>query len=205
MSTENRRAHWERVYGTKSPESVSWRQERPAVSLRMIEELALPMDAAILDVGAGATTLIDALLAQGHTDITALDVSEAALAHIRARIESDVRVHFEVADITCWRPARRYALWHDRAVLHFLIDAADQTAYAETLRNALAPDGHAIISGFAPGGPERCSGLPVVQHDALTLSKLLGNEFVLMDVQDETHATPSGSTQAFRYFAFKRV
>lgn len=201
-----RRSHWDGVYAAKTPESVSWRQDEPSLSLALISETGLPLDAPILDVGAGATLLLDRLLARGHTDISALDISEAALTHVKARLGPQAAaIAWHVADVTGWRPPKTYALWHDRAVLHFLTNPADQRAYADVLRSAVRPGGHVIISGFAPGGPDKCSGLPVVQHDAESLKALLGAGFSLRKVRDETHLTPWGAEQAFRYHVFERA
>src|SRR5690606_18930920 len=161
--------------------------------------------AAVVDVGGGASTLVDHLLEQGLAP-TVVDISHEALEHSRSRLGAradDVR--WVVADVTKCRPQAQFDLWHDRAVLHFLIERASQQAYAACLRAALKPGGYAIIAGFAPGGPEKCSGLPVVQHDAASLSALLGREFELTHTRNETHRTPSGAEQAFRYHVFRKI
>lgn len=200
-----RQAHWQTVYVTKSPGEVSWFQERPAVSLALIEATGLPATAAILDVGGGASTLVDHLLASGHTSLSVLDISAEALEHSRIRLGPLAkRVTWIAADVTRWRPDEQVDLWHDRAVLHFLTAAADQQAYFETLRAALRPRGWAIVAGFAPGGPTRCSGLEIVQHDAESLAELLGPGFGLVEARDEVHRTPWGADQAFRYHLFRR-
>lgn len=202
---DERHAHWQSVYGTKAPADVSWFQERPDVSLALIEAAGLPEDAAILDVGGGASTLVDHLLASGHSSLAVLDISEEALLHAQTRLGTDAdRVQWIAADVTRWRPKAPMDLWHDRAVLHFLTARVDQQAYAETLRAALKPCGWAIIAGFAPGGPLKCSGLEIVQHDAESLTELLGYEFELIETRDEVHHTPWGAEQAFRYHLFWR-
>lgn len=201
-----RRTHWDNVYTTKTPETVSWRQGEPTLSLALIARVGVTHEAAILDVGAGATLLIDRLLDLRFTDVSALDVSEAAFERVRTRLgDCAHKVTWHVADVTRWRPAKRYALWHDRAVLHFLTTPEDQAAYGAVLSEALAPGGFAIISGFAPGGPEKCSGLPIVQHDAESLPRILGPEFTLRGVEDEMHITPAGGQQAFRYHVFQKA
>ena len=203
---DERRAHWQSVYAAKAPGDVSWFQERPDVSLALVEATGLPKDAAILDVGGGASTLVDHLLAAGHTALSILDISEAALSHARARLGGDAgRVEWIAADVTRWRPAAPVDLWHDRAVLHFLTARRDQKAYFDTLRAALKPQGWAIIAGFAPGGPPTCSGLPIVQHDAGSLARLFGDGFRLVEARDELHRTPWGAEQAFRYHLFHRT
>jgi SAM-dependent methyltransferase len=205
MADGVQRAHWEGVYGSKSPDEVSWHQGRPDVSLALIEAAGPDKDARILDVGGGASTLVDHLLAAGHTSLAVLDISGAALAHARARIGADAeRVEWVAADITRWQPREPVELWHDRAVLHFLTASADQHAYADVLRATVKPCGWVIVAGFAPGGPLKCSGLEIVQHDAGSLGALLGEEFRLIEIRDETHQTPWGSDQAFRYHLFWR-
>lgn len=202
---DERHAHWQSVYGTKAPGNVSWFQERPEVSLALIEATGLPKDAAILDVGGGASTLVDHLLASGHWSLAVLDISEAALEHARARLGNDADlVQWVASDVTRWRPTAPVDLWHDRAVLHFLTARADQEAYFDSLRAALKPGGWAIIAGFAPGGPLKCSGLEIVQHDAESLAGLLDYEFRLIDTRDEVHRTPWGAEQAFLYHLFWR-
>jgi len=200
-----RHVHWQQVYGTKQPSEVGWFQERPDVSLALLATVALPLGAAIVDVGGGASTLVDHLLASGNYAITVLDISEAALRHAQTRLgRAADRVNWVAADITRWRPTSRVDLWHDRAVLHFLTHRQDQLAYFDALRAAVKPGGWALIAGFAPGGPPKCSGLEIVQHDAGSLAELLGTEFSLVDVQDEAHQTPWGAAQAFRYHLFRR-
>ncbi len=200
-----RRGHWQGVYGAKAPGEISWFQERPDVSLELIEATGLANDASILDVGAGASTLVDHLIAGGHSSLAVLDISEEALRHAQARLGTDAdRVRWIAADVTHWCAEKPVDLWHDRAVLHFLTVRADQKAYAETLRAALKPCGWAIIAGFAPGGPLNCSGLEIVQHDAESLAELLGYEFELIETRDEAHHTPWGAEQAFRYHLFWR-
>lgn len=200
-----RRTHWERVYSTKQPGDVSWRQQEPELSLKLIRRTLIPRDAAIVDVGGGASTLVDHLVREGFTDITVVDIASPALEHAKRRLGADAeRVTWIAADVTSWRPARAVDLWHDRAVLHFLTNESDQRAYADTLRATLRPGGWAIIGGFAPHGPLKCSGLDVVRHDAESLIALLGKSFVLMETHGEIHVTPQGREQAFRYHLFSR-
>jgi SAM-dependent methyltransferase len=202
----DRQDHWAHAYTAKPPTEVSWFQTRPDLSLDLIEKTGASLDASIIDVGGGASTLVDHLLDTGRTRVTVLDVAEPALAlaksRLRARAES---VHWIVADITKWvPPVRAYDIWHDRAVLHFLTDPSDQTTYAASLGAALRKGGWVIIGGFAKGGPARCSGLDIVQHNATSLKQLLGEDFVLEDVRSEAHRTPIGSEQLFAYHVFKR-
>ena len=204
MSTP--RKHWDDVYRTKTPEAVSWYQSRPQVSLDLIAAYAPDRNAAIIDVGGGASMLTDHLLDAGYGDLSVLDISLAGLAHLKERLGArGDRVDWIAADVTQWKPARHYDLWHDRAVLHFLTEPDDQKVYAENMRAALARGGIAIIAGFAPDGPSKCSGLPVVHHDQVSLARLLGDGFAMLEMRDETHRTPWNAEQAFRYHIFRRT
>lgn len=200
-----RRTHWEMVYSTKQPGEVSWYQPEPELSLKLIRRTLVPRDAAIVDVGGGASTLVDHLVRDGFTDINVVDIAPSALEHAKRRLGADAgRVTWIAADVTSWRPARTVDLWHDRAVLHFLTSESDQRAYADVLRATLRPGGWAIIGGFAPHGPLKCSGLDVVRHDAESLTALLGEAFALVETHGEIHLTPQGREQAFRYHLFSR-
>lgn len=206
MTPEERVAHWERVHATRSPTDVSWYQAIPDRSLAWIEECQLPGDAPLLDVGGGASLLVDHCLTRGYTDLTVLDISPAALAVSRARLgEGATSVDWVVADVTTFQPPRRYALWHDRAVFHFLIDPLLRSRYLDVLRLALAPGGHLMLATFGPDGPTQCSGLPVHRYDVATLTELLGAAFVLRDAVREDHVTPSGGHQQFQYGWWRRV
>lgn len=203
--SDTRRAHWNAVYAEKRADEVSWHQQRPELSLKLIHRTGVSHSQALIDIGGGASTLVDHLLAEGFTNLAVLDFAEVGLAHARARLgESAGKVEWIVADVTQWRPPHSFALWHDRAVLHFLRAPEEQAAYADTLRAALPSGGWAIIGGFAPGGPARCSGLEIVQHDAESLSTLLGADFALLETHGEIHITPQGREQAFRRHIFQR-
>lgn len=206
MSDIARQAHWEDVYTTKGEKEVSWFQDNPAPSLDLIALTGLSEDAAIIDIGGGASRLVDDLLARKFRRLTVLDLSGAALAAARERLgDRGADVQWVIADITEWRPTQTYDLWHDRAAFHFLIDEADQSAYVDRLRKALKPGGYVIIGTFAPDGPERCSGLPIMRHDATTLAAILGNDFVLIDTRRHDHVTPWGAVQRFQFSTFRRA
>lgn len=193
-------AHWQRVYSDRSPQEVSWYEPTPRVSLEMIGEAGLAPDAAILDAGGGASGLAGHLLAAGFTDITVADISAAALRRARENLGPEAeRIAWLQADLRTHRFDRRFDLWHDRAVLHFMVDPADRAAYLETLRGALRPGGHLVVATFGPEGPTRCSGLPVGRYDAAELAALLGDELTLRSSRLLEHRTPSGSTQQFLY------
>ncbi|MDA9468253.1 class I SAM-dependent methyltransferase [Bradyrhizobium sp. CCBAU 53415] len=201
----DRSAHWDHVYATKGEAEVSWYQDSPAISLEMIRAASPNHDAAIIDIGGGASRLVDALLQDGYRDVSVLDLSVNALDAAKKRIGAGASmVDWIVADATSWRPAKSYDVWHDRAAFHFLTDPRDRAAYVERLRSAVASGGQVIIGTFAPDGPEKCSGLPVQRHDAASLSAELGREFELVETQSETHHTPWGSTQAFQFSRFRR-
>lgn len=197
-------AHWDAAYA-KGADRVSWAQEHARPSLALIDELAVPADAAIIDVGGGASPLAADLVERGFRDVTVLDLSPLALATARERLGDRAdAVSWLCADLRAWSPPRSYGLWHDRAVLHFLTDPADRAHYAETVARAVEPGGHAIIAGFAPDGPEQCSGLPVQRATAEDLAALLGDAFVPVAMRREEHTTPSGNVQPFAWLAARR-
>lgn len=201
----DRSTHWDHVYATKGEAEVSWYQDSPATSLEMIRAANPNHDAAIIDIGGGASRLVDALLQDGYRDVAVLDLSANALDAAKKRIGGAASmVDWIVADATSWQPAKTYDVWHDRAAFHFLTDPRDRAAYVERLRSALATDGHVIIATFAPDGPEKCSGLPVQRHDSASLAAELGPEFALIETRSETHHTPWDSTQAFQFSRFRR-
>ena len=200
----DRKSHWESIYRDRSPLEVSWYQQEPALSLELIRQAGVAPEAPIIDVGGGASVLVDRLQAQGYTDLSVLDISARALDCARRRLgESADRVEWLEADITAFQPGRRYALWHDRAVFHFLTAADERQRYVQTLHRALVPGGHVIIAAFAIGGPTRCSGLDIVQYDADRLMGELGPGFALQRTRAEAHATPGGSLQQFGYFLLR--
>jgi SAM-dependent methyltransferase len=206
VSGTTRQAHWENVYRSKSEKEVSWFETSPAVSLDLIARLGVPPQAAIIDIGGGASRLVDHLLERGFSRVTVLDISETALAASRARLGSRAAgVQWLVADATKWEPRQTYDLWHDRAAFHFLTEAQDRDAYVERLRRAVVPGGHVIIGTFAPDGPARCSGLPVARHDAGSLAAALGPGFDLVETRRHEHVTPSGGVQRFQFSAFRRA
>jgi trans-aconitate methyltransferase len=200
----DRAHHWDDVYGTKAADQVSWYQARPTTSLRLLTE-AVPRPASVIDIGAGASTLADELLAAGITDVTVLDVSAAALDAVRRRLAGPgPGLSFVLADVARWRPSRTWDAWHDRAVFHFLTDPADRAAYAGAAAEAVAPGGIAVVAAFAPDGPDSCSGLPVVRWDAEGLAAELGPAFALEHAEREVHRTPWGSDQPFTWTVLRR-
>lgn len=203
--TKDRRAHWQGVYGSKRETEVSWFQQRPSISLELIKRSGAKPDASIIDIGGGASRLVDALLEDGYTDVSVLDISESALDAAKARLgrrASEVR--WLVADVTAWEPLEHYAVWHDRAAFHFLTEPVERAAYAERVSRAVPKGGYAIIATFAPDGPDRCSGLPIVRYDAATLGQTLGPAFELLETRLEDHRTPWGGIQKFQFSCFRK-
>ncbi len=197
--------HWQEVFATKAESEVSWYQPRLETSLALIAAAAPRPSAGIIDIGGGAATLTDSLLDLGYSDITVLDISEAALARSRARLATRAsKVTWIAADVTRWMPQRTWDLWHDRAAFHFLTDGARQDAYIAALTRATAPGAAVIIATFALDGPERCSGLPVQRYSPETLSGRLGADFTLVSGRREEHITPKGAVQRFSYALLKR-
>lgn len=207
MSSMERRAHWEKVYRTKGENEVSWFQKSPSISLELIRATGVGINASIIDIGGGASRLVDALLDEGFTTITVLDLSEKALETSKARLgeRSATNVKWVAADVTKWEPLQTYDVWHDRAAFHFLTDAADRAAYADRILRAVRPGGYVIIGTFAVDGPERCSGLPAVRYDSAAISKVLGPAFNLLESRADAHKTPTGIIQRFQFSRFRRT
>jgi len=194
--------HWERVYGTKAPDQVSWFCPHLETSLRLIEQaLNGSLDDAIADVGGGASTLVDDLLDRGYRNLTVLDISQGAIDVARKRLsERGEAVRWIRADVTqATFPLHSYDLWHDRAVFHFLTKPEDRDAYVRNVVTAVKPGGHVIVSTFGPEGPLKCSGLEVVRYDADSLRQQFGASFRLVESRKEIHETPFGTTQQFVY------
>ena len=206
MNDTNRKSHWETVYTTKGENEVSWFQENPAPSLELIRLARPAPDSAIVDIGGGASRLIDGLLARGFNRATVLDISEAALEAAKTRLgERASQVQWIVADVTQWHSAQSFDLWHDRAAFHFLTDPADRSAYVARMKQAIKPGGHVIIGTFAADGPEKCSGLPVNRYDAAGLARELGEGFELIESRRHDHSTPWNSAQHFLFCVFRRT
>jgi SAM-dependent methyltransferase len=201
----NRKEHWNQVYETSAPGDVSWHQTSPASSLNLIAAAAITSDQGVIDVGGGTSVLVDCLLDAGFTQMAVLDVSGVALALTRRRLGARAAaVHWFEADATEFRPPMRFALWHDRAVFHFLTASAERARYVESLKASLVPGGHVIIATFALDGPAKCSGLEVARYDAVGMGAELGAEFCFREQLDETHRTPWQTEQHFSYFRFQR-
>jgi SAM-dependent methyltransferase len=195
------KAHWERIYRENLPTKVSWYQAHALRSLNLIRRVSPPPDGATIDVGGGASTLVDDLLDAGYHDLTVLDLSATALAEARARLGTRAgTVRWIEADIlTAPLPKAGYSVWHDRAVFHFLTDPADRARYVQQVRGAVRSGGFVLVSTFADNGPTRCSGLEVHRYSPEALHAEFGEPFQLMASELEEHVTPGGVRQAFTY------
>ena len=202
-----RRQHWEQVYHTRAPEQVSWYQLEARNSLELIRLARPDRAAAIIDIGGGASTLVDSLVDADYRDVTVLDLAPDALAIARARLGARAdSVHWMTADILAAElPAARYDIWHDRAAFHFLTNPDDRARYVAQLRHALSPGGYLVMATFALDGPPRCSGLDVIRYSAESLAGELGSGFELVESVREEHRTPSGAIQRFQYSLLRDV
>jgi len=199
----DRARHWSDVYASKPADTVSWFQSEPSVSLELLDGLGVTAGDSVVDVGGGASVLVDRLVARGFTDVTVLDIADPALAVARARLGGDAPVTWVAGDVLTWVPARHYDLWHDRAVLHFL-SGEDVTTYRDVLERAVAPGGAVVLATFAPDGPGHCSGLPVTRYDDDALAAVLGTGFDVVARRREVHVTPSGAGQPFTWLGARR-
>lgn len=204
--------HWDDVYRRHDVDELSWFRSEPTLSLELIGHWAPDTDAAVIDVGGGASTLVDRLVGGGYRDLTVLDVSAEALSVSQERLAAMVRtdpqsadpgIQWIHADLLAWAPPRRYDLWHDRAVFHFLTERPQQLTYREVLRSAIAPGGHAVLATFAEDGPQRCSGLPTARYSPTELATAMAPHFELADQRREEHVTPAGIVQPFTWVVLR--
>ena len=197
------KAHWEKVYATKTPEEVSWTQAHPKSSLKLVQDATKSKESSIIDIGGGDSVLADCLLADGYTDITVLDISKHALDRAAKRLgEKASLVNWIESDIRDFTPSKTYDIWHDRAVFHFLTDAAEIQNYANLVAKFVKGD--MIIATFSTDGPKRCSGLDVHQYDIKSLCALFNSVFDLVESFTEDHITPFDTKQNFLFARFKR-
>jgi len=197
--------HWDEAYRAGASRR-SWFQAHAVVSLAMFDRCGVTPADSVIDVGAGASPLVDALIERGHEDVTALDVSAAGLDVARARLgEAAERAHWVVADLLAWQPPRTWQVWHDRAVLHFMTTPSAQRRYLNALQDATRPGALAVIATFAPDGPDHCSGLPVARYGPDAIADLLGRRWRLVAEATEQHRTPGGVVQPFSWAALRRT
>lgn len=198
--------HWERIYNTRPATEVSWFQVHAQVSLKFIQKTGLPTSAPIIDVGGGASTLVDDLLDRGYENITVLDLSGTALATTKNRLGARARnvSWLEVDVLQADLPVHKFQIWHDRAVFHFLTHPDERQTYVQQMLRAVDPGGFFIIATFAKDGPTRCSGLPTMRYNADELLAEFGQQFQLLSSETEAHVTPGGTQQKFNYCLFRR-
>jgi len=199
--------HWEQVYSSKPTEKLGWYAPHLQTSLSWITEIGMSLEAPIIDVGGGASTLVDDLLDAGYRSITVLDIARQALSLAKTRLANNAdAVSWIAGDVTATDlPAAHFELWHDRAVFHFLTEPEQRRKYRHQLLKALKPEGHLIIGTFAPEAPPKCSGLPVQRYSSERLESALGDEFKLQRQHNEVHVTPGGIEQMYLYCQFRRV
>lgn len=198
-------SHWQRTYAQRAVAELSWTEQVPSTSLELIAEAGLARDAALIDVGGGASGLAKELLRAGYSDVTVADISTEALERAQSDLGADAgRITWIEADLRDHDFGRRFDLWHDRAVLHFMVADSDRNGYLECLNRAVAPGGHLVLATFGPEGPERCSGLLVQRYEAQTLLETVGSEFELVSSRITDHRTPSGRHQQFLYIHLQR-
>ncbi len=205
MKPDNRKNHWENIYRTKDPEEVSWYQPTPEASLSFFEAFKVPLTARIIDVGGGDSLLADHLLERGYSDITVLDISAVAINRARQRLgHLAERVKWIVADAAEFTPSETYDFWHDRAAFHFLTVPGDIAGYLDSVRQGLNPDGILVLGTFSVNGPEKCSGIRVMQYSEQSMARLLEPDFAKIRCETLDHRTPSGSVQNFVFCSFRK-
>jgi len=202
----DRGSRWDEMYRSRSVDTVSWYQARPTMSLALIEHAEVAKGAPLIDVGGGASSLVDHLLREDYADVAVMDLADSALAAARERLGEQARqVDWIVGDVLAFAPIKRYALWHDRAVFHFLVDAGERRRYLEALGRASQAGTQLVIGTFAEDGPERCSGLPVARYRVAELHAVFGEDYELLESTRETHRTPDGSDQHFTWVRLRRL
>ena len=197
--------HWEHIYNTKQPNQVSWTQEVPTISINFVKQLQVPKNASIIDVGGGDSKFVDYLLAEGYTNISVLDISEAAINRAKARLgDKAINVNWIVGDILAFNPTSRYDLWHDRAAFHFQTDISSISKYIKIVNKACSDK--IVIGTFSVDGPTKCSGLEIKQYEETSLKNEFENaQFKNIECKREDHITPSGSVQNFIFCAFEKT
>jgi SAM-dependent methyltransferase len=205
MAETDLKAHWEEVYSTKGATGISWYQGEPRLSLELIWAVAPAAGGRIIDIGGGASLLVDRLLDLPFERIAVLDIAETALEAVRSRLGKRAEtVEWIAADITEIQDVGAFDVWHDRAVFHFLTDATNREKYVDLARRTVSEGGHLIIASFADDGPMLCSDLDVCRYNATSMAAELGEDFSLIKEAGETHTTPWNTRQAFFYGVFRR-
>jgi ubiquinone/menaquinone biosynthesis C-methylase UbiE len=202
-SKRDPKKHWENVYQKESPEGLSWYQDNPEMSLKLIDATGVGFDGNIIDIGGGTSKLAGLLVAEGYKRVTVLDIASRSVEQAKSRLgEQADKITWIEADVTNYNFKEKYDIWHDRAVFHFLTDSHDRETYVDAVQQSLKAGGHLIIATFGLKGPRKCSGLPVVRYSPETLHKEFGNSFDLVETLVEVHSTPSKVQQKFIYCRF---
>lgn len=205
MDNFNRKSHWENIYQTKELNEVSWYQPQPTTSLDFIKDANLSKGSKIIDIGGGDSYLVDHLIALNYTDISVLDISQAAIERAKKRLGKDsIKVKWIVADASNFEPEEKYDLWHDRAAFHFLTQENEIENYIETLNQYLQPNGFVIIGTFSEQGPTKCSGIEIKQYSELTISERFSKYFTKIKSLIVDHNTPFDTIQNFVFCSFKK-
>lgn len=200
------KSHWENIYQENNPDEVSWFQPRLAISLDLIKSVETRKDGPIIDIGGGASTLIESLLSDGYINLSVLDISGFALSRMKEKLkEKAAEIEWFETSILTFSPSKKFDLWHDRAVFHFLVNSNDRKKYLENLKSHLNRNGHFIVATFSLDGPLQCSGLDVVRYDETSMKKEVGKDFELIKICNEVHKTPWDSEQKFVYFLFRKI
>lgn len=206
METADRKAHWEKVYTTKSSTELSWYQPTPATSIGFLQQLHIPLTAKIMDVGGGDSLLVDHLVALGYTDITVLDISSTAIEKAKQRLGDKARrVKWMVSDVLHFQAAEQYDFWHDRATFHFLLDEKEIDRYLETAAQSLTPNGIMVLGTFAEDGPETCSGLKIHRYSEDWMTDRLRAFFQKIKCIRMDHLTPARKVQHFIFCSFRKL
>ena len=205
MESTDKKAHWENIYQTKQLTEVSWYQPKPITALGYIAKANLPKDAAIIDMGGGDSFLADYLLEEGYTDITVLDIAQAAIERAKARLGANAaKIQWIVADAANFTPTRQYDFWFDRAAFHFLTNDADIANYTRAAAMAIKPGGHLVVGTFSDQGPKKCSGIEIKQYTDASLAAVFSSNFDLISYEYINHETPFNTVQNFIFCSFKR-
>ncbi len=198
--------HWENVFRQKTDDQKSWFQQYPSTSIKFIEELGLPKNASVIDVGGGDSNLVDALLEKGCSNITVLDISSIAIENVKKRLGGKAsKVTWIVSDITDYNPDRQFDLWHDRAAFHFLTDEQNINTYIKTCTKAVAPNGYLVLGTFSDKGPTQCSGLSITQYSKDSMLARFKAKFEMIRCIEEDHETPSKIIQRFLFCSFRKI
>ncbi len=205
MPADNsKKQHWETVYADKNPNEVSWTQENPISSLRLISNIGLSKAAEIIDIGGGDSQLVDFLLNEGYVNLTVLDISLNAIGKARARLgKKSEKVNWLHRDMVDFIPTKKYDVWHDRAAFHFLTKSSDIKRYVEIVQKFVSKE--LIIACFSKKGPLRCSGLDITQYDIKSIKEQFKDNFELIEGFYRDHQTPFNTSQNFLFARFRRI